>query len=101
MTAVIVLRVEGRYFEQLNSAATSWTVLPTARFYRRMGLVLDLFHGKKLAVAGCGFLGFFLSLCRYYWASFRSGGFYVMCYIKSRHILRHVIHTVNSQFKAA
>ena len=76
-------------------------VLPTPRFYRGIGLVLDLFHGGKLAVAGCGFLGFFLSICRYFGASFKSGAFYVMGYIKSRHILRHVINTVNSQFKAA
>ena len=37
---------------------------------------------------------------RYFWASFKSGGFYVMCYIKSRHILRHIINYVNYQFKA-
>ena len=74
-------------------------VLPTPRFYRGIGLVLELFRGEKLAVAGCVFVGFFLSICRYFWLSFKSGG--VMCYIKSRHILRHVINTVNSQCKPA
>ena len=76
-------------------------VLTTPRFSRGIGLGLDLFRGKRLAVVGWVFLGFFLSICRYFLASFKSGEFYVMCYIKSRHIHRHVINTVNYQFKAA
>ena len=51
------------------------SVLPSPRFSRAIGLVLDLFSGEKIAVAGCGFLGFFLCTCRYFWASFKSGGF--------------------------
>ena len=33
-------------------------MLPTPRFSRRIGLVLDLFRGKPSAVAGYSFLGF-------------------------------------------
>ena len=54
---------------------TSETVLPSPRFSRAIGLVLDLFRGKIIAVAVCGFLGYFLCTCRYFWASFKSGGF--------------------------
>ena len=55
-------------------------VLPSPRFSRTIGLVLDGFRGEKIAVASCGFLGFFLCKCRYFWASFK-WWFYVMCYI--------------------
>ena len=50
-------------------------LLPSPRFSRAIGLVLDMFRGKKIAVAGCGFLGYFLCTCRYFWASFKSDGF--------------------------
>ena len=51
------------------------TVLPSPRFSRAIGLVLDLLRGGEIAVAGCGFLGYFLCTCRYIWASFKNGGF--------------------------
>ena len=36
---------------------TTSSVLPSPRFSRGIGLVLDLFRGEKIAVAGCFFLG--------------------------------------------
>ena len=70
-------------------------LLPTPRFSRGIGLVLDLFRGgEKSAVAGCGFLGFLLCACRYFGASSKTGDFYVMHYIKYYLILR----TTHSRF---
>ena len=76
-------------------------VSPTTRFSRGIWLVLDMFSGTKSAVAGCGFWGFFFCICRYVWASFKTVGFYVTCYIKSRHILCIIINTVNYHLKAS
>ena len=76
------------------------SVLPSPRFSRGIGLVLDLFRGG--GDSSCGFSGFFLCTCRYFWASLESGGF-TSCVIKSksRLILRLIINTVNYQLIAS
>ena len=50
------------------------TALPSPRFSRGIGLVLVQFRWKILTVAGCGFLGFFLSTHRFFWAFFKNSG---------------------------
>ena len=74
-------------------------VLPSPRFSRAIGLVLDLFRGGKIAVA-------------VFWATFYAYAAIFglvskvvvlrMCYTKSRLILRlFIITTVNYQFIAS
>ena len=45
------------------------------RFSHGIGLVLDLFRWGEIAVAGCGFMGFFYAHAAIFWASLESGGF--------------------------
>ena len=74
-------------FDRRDRCVPVW---PTPTFSRGIGLVLNLF-------LDCGFWGFFLCTCRYLQKMF-----FTSCVtIKSRHILRLIIHTVNYQFKAA
>ena len=60
----------------MRDRPTTAPVLPSPRFSRGIGLVLDLFRGGEIAVAGCDLLGFIVFiLMPVFWASLESGGF--------------------------
>ena len=55
-------------------------MLPSPRFSRAIGLVLDLLRGGKIAVAGCGF-----------WATFYAHAA-IFGLVSKVVVLRHVLH---------
>ena len=80
-------------FDRRDRCVPVW---PTPMFSRGIGLVLDMFLGN------CSWGLSYLGLLFMHMPLFSKTMFFTSCVvIKSRHILRLIIHTVNYQFKAA